>query len=77
MTWDDDPIDSWDPATRSFAGLQLHRFMIQREWTAQRLAERGVCSGGTIYRALRGHRVHDRTAGAIIAVVRGSFVGSA
>jgi hypothetical protein len=78
MAWDDDDLtDCWDPATGSFNGLHLHRFMIRGEWTAQRLAERGVCSEGTIYRALRGHRVHDRTAGAIIAALRTPFRSAA
>jgi hypothetical protein len=70
VTWDDDPADAWDPATRTFDGLLLHRFMIRGEWSVPRLAVATRRTETTIRNALHGRPISDATTGAIARALR-------
>jgi hypothetical protein len=77
VTWDDDPDDAWDPETKSFDGLRLHRFMIRGEWTIDRLAAATGCAPSTLRNARNGRPVTDATAGAIIRALREPYRSAA
>jgi hypothetical protein len=58
----------WDPATGRFDGARLRLALVLRELSPDELARDGGCSRTSVYKALAGHGVRDRTA---IALLRG------
>lgn len=52
----------WDPVGRCFDSGALRFAMVMRRWTAADLAEVAGINVKSIYVALRGRRVTDRTA---------------
>jgi len=52
----------WNPATGTFDGPWLRRAIVSRGWTAQEFAAASGVTSASVYSALRGHRVRDRTA---------------
>ena len=52
----------WDPVSRTFDGGALRFAMVMRRWTAADLADAAGINAKSIYCALRGQRVNDRTA---------------
>lgn len=52
----------WSAASGSFDGPLLRRAIVARGWTAQEFAEASGLTPASIYSALRGRRVRDRTA---------------
>jgi hypothetical protein len=55
-------IELWSPATRAFDGPRLRRALVSRGWTAPEFATAAALTPASIYSALRGHPVRDRTA---------------
>lgn len=56
----------WDPATGRFDVRRLRWAIVVRGWTPSEFAERTSCSRTSVYKALAGHGVRDRTALAIL-----------
>jgi predicted transcriptional regulator len=52
----------WNAATRAFDGARLRGAMVSRGWTASEFATATALTPASIYSALRGHPVRDRTA---------------
>lgn len=52
----------WDPDARAFDGGALRFAMVMRRWTATDLASAADMNVKSVYDALRGRRVNDRTA---------------
>jgi hypothetical protein len=52
----------WSPLTGAFRGPRLRRAIVSRGWTAQEFAVAAGLTSASIYSALRGHKVRDRTA---------------
>lgn len=56
----------WDPATGQFNPAQLRLALVQRGWTAETFAREVGCGRSSVYKALTGSGVRDRTALAIL-----------
>jgi hypothetical protein len=59
-TTNGDPF--WDPVTGSFNGPRLHMAIVARGWTLQEFAADAEIREATLYSAVRGRPVQDRTA---------------
>jgi hypothetical protein len=58
----------WDPRTGRFDPVRLRSALVHREWTAETFAADTGCGRSSVYKALQGQGVRDRTA---IAIGRG------
>ena len=58
----------WDPGTGRFDPVRLRLALVLREWTAEAFAVDTGCGRSSVYKALQGQGVRDRTA---IAIFRG------
>jgi hypothetical protein len=58
----------WDPRTGRFDPIRLHLALVLREWTPETFAVDTRCGRSSVYKALQGQGVRDRTA---IAILRG------
>ena len=58
----------YDPASGRFDTVQLRRALIRRGLDAEAFAFRTQCARSSVYKALRGEGVRDKTA---IAILRG------
>lgn len=56
----------WDPATGRFDASRLRLALVLREWTAETFAKDTGCGRSSVYKALQGQGVRDRTAIAIL-----------
>lgn len=52
----------WDPVRRAFHGPRLHQAILARGWTMDEFARATKLHAGSVYNAVRGHRVRDVTA---------------
>ena len=58
----------WDPGTGRFDPIRLRLELVVREWTPETFAVDTGCGRSSVYKALQGQGVRDRTA---IAILRG------
>jgi hypothetical protein len=58
----------WDPGTGRFDPIRLRLALVLREWTPETFAVDTGCGRSSLYKALQGRGVRDRTA---IAILRG------
>jgi hypothetical protein len=58
----------WNPATGRFDRSSLRLALVRREWTPETFAVDTRCGRSSVYKALQGQGVRDRTA---IAILRG------
>lgn len=58
--WRDQAL--WSPLTGAFNGPRLRKAIVSRGWTAQEFGTVAGLTAASIYSAMRGHRVRDRTA---------------
>lgn len=56
----------WDPGSGRFVAVSLRLALVRRDWTPEALAEAAGCSRSSVYKALKGDGVRDRTAMAIL-----------
>jgi hypothetical protein len=61
------PTPLWDPRTGRFDGTRLRLALVSRGWTPEDFAENAKVSRSSVYKALQGVGVRDRTAIAIFA----------
>ncbi|MGA2283923.1 MAG: hypothetical protein ABSH07_09715 [Candidatus Dormibacteria bacterium] len=56
----------WDAATGRFDPIRLRLALVVREWTPETFAVDTGCGRSSVYKALQGQGVRDRTAIAIL-----------
>jgi hypothetical protein len=57
-----------DPASGRFDPVQLRRALVRRGLSAEEFAQEVACGRSSVFKALTGHGLRDRTA---IAILRG------